>query len=299
MEDAVVIDTGSSTCKAGYAGDDTPRAVFPTVVGHPTSKEQNVRVGDWAIGRAQADQLHMVSPVERGHITDWESMESLWHHAFFSELRVIPSETAVLLAEPPLNPRKHREKATQVMFETFEVPALHLCITSVLAVIASGRSIALVLEVGDGLTTAVPIYESRSLPPVAIQKMDIAGRDLTNYMAQLLGENGHHFAAADHRSVRAIKEATCFVATNFQEELTHDLSSLQRDYQLPDSTNITVTSERFWCPEALFNPSMCGFSECPAIHQLACDCINKCDADLRKTMYMSTVLAVCNETLSN
>lgn len=32
---AVVLDNGSGMCKAGFAGDDAPRAVFPAVVGRP------------------------------------------------------------------------------------------------------------------------------------------------------------------------------------------------------------------------------------------------------------------------
>ncbi|MEJ1289220.1 hypothetical protein NN561_020260 [Cricetulus griseus] len=32
---ALVIDNGSGMCKAGFAGDDAPRAVFPSIVGRP------------------------------------------------------------------------------------------------------------------------------------------------------------------------------------------------------------------------------------------------------------------------
>ena len=38
MEDevaALVVDNGSGMCKAGFAGDDAPRAVFPSIVGRP------------------------------------------------------------------------------------------------------------------------------------------------------------------------------------------------------------------------------------------------------------------------
>jgi len=32
---SVVIDNGSGMCKAGIAGDDAPRAAFPTLIGIP------------------------------------------------------------------------------------------------------------------------------------------------------------------------------------------------------------------------------------------------------------------------
>ncbi|KAK6312635.1 hypothetical protein J4Q44_G00182990 [Coregonus suidteri] len=46
MEDeiaALVVDNGSGMCKAGFAGDDAPRAVFPSIVGRP--RHQGVMVG--------------------------------------------------------------------------------------------------------------------------------------------------------------------------------------------------------------------------------------------------------------
>ena len=43
MEDeiaALVVDNGSGMCKAGFAGDDAPRAVFPSIVGRPRHQVQ-------------------------------------------------------------------------------------------------------------------------------------------------------------------------------------------------------------------------------------------------------------------
>ncbi|PIO60318.1 hypothetical protein TELCIR_18189 [Teladorsagia circumcincta] len=40
---ALVIDSGSGMCKAGFAGDDAPRAVFPSIVGRP--RHQGVMIG--------------------------------------------------------------------------------------------------------------------------------------------------------------------------------------------------------------------------------------------------------------
>lgn len=47
MEDevqALVIDNGSGMCKAGFAGDDAPRAVFPSLVGRPRHQVSNIIV---------------------------------------------------------------------------------------------------------------------------------------------------------------------------------------------------------------------------------------------------------------
>ena len=192
-----------------------------------------------------------------------------------------------MLTEAPLNPFKNRERAAEVFFESFNVPAMYCAPQAILSLYASGRSTGLVLDCGDGVTHVVPVYEGFALPH-AVERADIAGRDVTDRLQLLLRRGGCALQTSSEREVvREIKEECCRVSFNPRAEPS---AGAVQDYRLPDGEVIQVGPEAYQAPEVLFQPDLVG-SEEPGVHQCLHRALMRSDRDLRSALYKQIVLA--------
>ncbi|XP_055311174.1 actin-related protein 1 [Sitodiplosis mosellana] len=290
----VVIDNGSGVIKAGFAGGHVPKCRFPNYIGRP----KHVRVmagaleGDLFVGPKAEEHRGLLSiryPMEHGIVTDWNDMERIWTYIYSKDqLSTFSEEHPVLLTEAPLNPRKNREKAAEIFFETFNVPAWFVSMQAVLSLYATGRVTGVVLDSGDGVTHAVPIYEGFAMPN-SIMRVDIAGRDVTRQLRALIRKEGFNFrTTAEFEIVRSIKEKVCYLAPNSQKEEGNDAEKIA--YTLPDGNTLDIGQARFRAPEVLFRPDLIG-EECEGIHEVLMYAIEKSDMDLRKILYQNIVLS--------
>ena len=168
------------------------------------------------------------------------------------------------------------------------MPGLYIAIQAVLSLYSAGKFTGIVADSGDGVTHFVPIFDGYSLPHAVI-RLDLAGRDLTEFMMKLLTETGTRFSTtAEKEIVKAIKEKACYVALDFEEELK---SVEPFDYELPDGTHIIIKDQRIRCPEALFDPSMIDKSDFMGIGEACNYSIQRCDCNLRKDLYNCIILS--------
>ena len=294
---AVVLDNGSGVVKSGFAGDEAPRSVFPTVIGRARNAAPGAPplVGDEAL--KSTERLTITYPLEHGIVHDWDDMERIWRQCY-RDLGVDPANQALLATEAPMNPKANREKMLQVFFESMNVPAAHIQIQAVLALYSNGRTEGLVVDSGDGVSHIVPIYESRTIPS-AIRRLDLAGRDLTEWMMELLNdETERPFTTSKDREIaRSLKEEKdlCYVAQDFQEEMdkTEDAEAckgIAKEVTLPDGQKVTLARSRFCCPELLFQPAIAD-KTCQPIHMAVKSAVEECPIDIRRALLNNILLS--------
>ncbi|GKY91535.1 hypothetical protein MPSEU_000126900 [Mayamaea pseudoterrestris] len=300
LNQPVIFDNGSSTIKAGFAGSSKPKVVLGTKVG----RSKHLRIMPGGALEQEGSSIYVGQkldehrgaflleyPMDKGAVLDsgWDAMEALWEHVYSKHcLNAKQEEHPILMTEAPLNPRRNRDRTAEIMFETIRAPALYFTPPSVLSLYASGRTTGVVLDVGDTVAHAVPVYEGFALQH-SISRSDIAGRDVTRELQLQLRKAGLTFTTtAEADLARIIKEETCFLTPTPTDEGTEKESKIQ--YQLPDGLVVNLSSERHSAPSLLFDPSIIG-SEEPGASDILVNSIMKSDIDLRAKLYSQIVLA--------
>ncbi|TVK90630.1 Actin-like protein 6A [Bagarius yarrelli] len=212
---ALVFDIGSYSVRAGYAGEDCPKADFPTVIGVTLDREDGTTPmetdGDKSKQsgttyfidtnqlRVPRENMEVMSPLKNGMIEDWDSFQAILDHTYRMHFKSEPNLHPVLMSEASWNTRAKREKLTELMFEHYNIPAFFLCKTAVLSaypsrkdclvfeLFANGRSTGLVLDSGATHTTAIPVHDGYVLQQ-GIVKSPLAGDFMSMQCRELFQE---------------------------------------------------------------------------------------------------------------
>lgn len=307
-EKPIVIDVGTGYTKAGIAGEDSPRVVIPSTVGFPKHEaampQEEAYLKEYYVGRDATNMrgvLKLNWPVEHGIVEDWDAWEKLMNYTFYNKLGIHPDERPVLLTEAPYSPDKNREKMAEILFETFDVPSLYVETQALLALYASGSTTGLVIDSGEGVTHIVPVNKSFILEH-AIDRINIAGRDVNRKLRKLLKTKGFYLDSSGGREiVRDIKEKLCYLAMDYEEELEKAKKmpkSITQEYAMPDGQTVNLVDERFRAPEILYRPSMIGVEKDP-LSRVVYNAIMECDIDVRPQLYSTIALSGGNSMIDN
>ncbi|XP_054473984.1 uncharacterized protein LOC129106788 [Anoplopoma fimbria] len=297
----IVLDTGSGLMKAGFADQDLPNIIFPTIIGMPKYEEimngnleREIYIGHGA--QHMRGVLALKHPIKNGIINNWDEMEKIWHHTF-QQLCVDPEDHPVLLTEAAMNPMGNRQRMVEIMFECFNVPFTYVAMQAVLALYAAGRTSGVVFDSGDGVSHSVPVFEGYCLPH-AVQRFPLAGGDVTMHLKKLLQEQGVCMrTTAEMEIVREIKERCCCVAVDYEAELSRGGESCREmHYTMPDGQIVTLATERFRAPEILFKPELIGRDHY-GMHESVFKSILSSDIDLRRCFLGNIVLSGGNTLL--
>ncbi|KAH3744454.1 non-muscle actin 6.2 [Pelomyxa schiedti] len=289
---ALIFDTGQMNTRSGFGGDDKPTSIFPTVIGRPEN-QSSMKYGYEAL--LSEPELVLDRPFKQGHIENWTSLEALWHHCY-TELGISSENNPLLVTLAARQGKTETEKITQLLFESFNVPASYMGQSNVLSLYASGRTTGIVLEIGDSISSSCCVFEGYPLPHTTITR-DLSGSHLTGYLSQQLTNTGIKTYIVDD-----IKQNLCFISPDLQRQLREN-SWLQfmngqlstSTYTLPDGRAISLGSPRYICGEGLFTPSLVGQNMGSqevgmGIHVDVQQCIAKADKDIQKDLWGSVVL---------
>ncbi|SCU95968.1 LANO_0E12024g1_1 [Lachancea nothofagi CBS 11611] len=298
----IVLDNGSGIVKAGFSGEEKPKCFEYSLIGTP--KYSKIMAGglssDAQLVGNEAQKLRgllkLQYPIEHGVVKDWQGLELLWSHVFQNSLKLNSAEDhPVLVTEAPLNPLENREKMCEMLFDTFNIPAVYVSIQAVLALYAGGRTTGCVIDCGDGVCHSVPVYDGFTLPS-AVRRIDVAGRDITEFLQLLLRKSAGVtlLSSSEREIVRMIKEKSCYVATNIASEEQkysglNGSDSLTK-FKLPDGKVLSIGAEKFRAAEILFQPQLIG-SEFDGVQDMCHQSILRVDRDLRTSLYSNVVLS--------
>jgi actin len=293
---AIVVDNGAGNIKGGLAGDFAPRCLFPNVVGKPKNQaiivggdNKDNYVGDEAVQKAGV--LKMSYPISHGQIVAWHDMVKVWHHCFYTELLAEIAEQPLLITETANAPASMKLQMANLLFETFNCPAVYFMPTTILALYSTGKTSGIVLDSGHDVTNVMPVYEGYSIRE-AIKTDNYGGNAIVEqlmklYEAKIPSLKGNRMMGFD------IKEKECSVRDSSGKTLVQSSTM----FELPDGQIIPFGSELQEIPEQIFNPVPGGFTT-KSVQQLIQESINDCDEILRQEM-ADNLLVVGGTTMMN
>lgn len=279
----LVLDFGSGFVKAGFAGNDSPSLVFPTVVGSlrhaklgPSNSNEPL-IGEAALS---GSNVTVKRPIVRSEIQSPEDFYSIVNY-IFQTLEIKGENNHILISRPSGASSQQLELITEYFIETFHVPSIAFISSAALSLLSTGRTTGVVAECGYSITNVVPIFEFFGLEHARITA-NLGGQDVDLYLKSLLKKIG--MGEADNNAVNEVKEQLCYV------KASSTAGNQPAPYELPSGTRLTIGDERFLGPEVLFDPSLNNIDALGISKALEVS-IGRCDEFLKTDLLQNVVIS--------
>ena len=274
----LVIDLGSALLKVGFSGQDLPLFEIPTLVG---VQDQNAAP---SFGAEALDASSLIKPIQRGKLKEAEALESLLHFVLGAKLGLTEVKIPVLCIYSPVLPLAAKTKLVEILFEKFRTPAVALLSSAVAALFSTGETCGLVLEIGDGVAVAAPVFEGFAVPHAAFAA-EVAGADITAELRASLEQKLK--VKVGLVSANAIKEkfATAMLADAEPRKTVF--------FELPDGQVIGIPDEiRSECVEPLFQGEQ-------SVARLCVKALETLDAEVQTELVKNVVISGGTTSIAN
>ncbi|CAH0056054.1 unnamed protein product [Clonostachys solani] len=254
----LVLDNGADTLKAGLVtgGHIDEPEIIPNCIAR--DRLRKVYVASELSQCRDFSEIQFRRPVDRGFIVNWEAQKEIWDRVILddkSSLKCDPAETRLLLAEHPNGLPALQSNCDQIVFEEYgfasyyrgigstfnayhDVQSLFRTTRDAATVANTPAEILLVIDSGYSHTTVTPVLRGRPLHS-AIRRLDVGGKLLTNYMTRLLSLR-HFDMRNDTYIVNELKEAACYVSTDFKGDLEKSWKGTRGERREPFVAGVTA-----------------------------------------------------------
>nr|XP_022915511.1 actin-like protein 6B [Onthophagus taurus] len=331
---ALVLDVGSNTIRAGYAGEDSPRFDIPTTVGiwRDSVNEYKTRYNIGTVSlHVTRPEMEMGTFLREGMVENWDMYENVVNYVYYKLLQTEPHNHPILISEPAWNIQQKREQMTELMFEKYKVPALYLAKSPSLVAFANGRSTCLVVDSGATHTSAVPVYDGHIISQAMVKspaggdyltaqcKVYLEGKNIDIVPASMVAskEITRPDEIPNWKSRNLPRMTTSWhnymtkeVMQDFQASVLHISDSTYDEeivktmpaihYEFPNGYHKDFGVERFKITEPLFNLTArngCGIQPTLDVSTLVTTSVGMCEIDHRPTMYSSVVVTGGNSNI--
>lgn len=299
----MVIDNGTYTLKAGFAGGDVPSVVVSAAAS--LLSPHGVRREDIAGEPMGMEQFRTYLHLPPTHPLFSQGVLARAWKELYAKLGADPERHPLVLTQPLSASTQLRSKLFQVLFQDLNIPAIHLASPATLSAYAAGAYTCLIVDVGAQATRIVPVMYGRLQAHYLQRAAALSGRVQTTLLSTYLSAEKHKLPSliqpqAKTALARRVKEELGYcrrLTCRQQEEGDESEDVLEEKTYEGELANYgavqLVLQEELWkVGEVLFNPSdILNMGEMKGLPELVQSVIEDCPMELRRSLCNNIVLA--------